>query len=99
VKQLMDFIPLILFFIVYKIEPRSIELLGQQVTFGGIFSATAVLIGSSLLVYGALLIFHRRLDKGQWLTLIGCLAFGGLTLALHDETFLKWKAPKPLYWR
>jgi len=93
VKQLLDFIPLILFFIVYKIEPRSIELLGQSLTFGGIFSATAVLIASSLLVYGALFIRHRKLDKGQWLTLIGCLAFGGLTLALHDETFLKWKAP------
>jgi len=93
VKQLMDFIPLILFFIVYKIEPRSIELLGQSLTFGGIFSATAVLIASSVLVYGALFVRHRKLDKGQWLTLIGCLAFGGLTLALHDETFLKWKAP------
>jgi len=93
VKQLMDFIPLILFFIVYKIEPRAIELLGQEVTLGGIFSATFVLIASSVLVYGALLIRHRRLDKGQWLTLIGCLTFGGLTLALHDETFLKWKAP------
>ncbi|KXU39473.1 septation protein A [Ventosimonas gracilis] len=92
-KQLLDFIPLILFFIVYKIEPRSIELLGQSLTFGGIFSATAVLIASSLLVYGALFIRYRKLDKGQWLTLIGCLAFGGLTLALHDETFLKWKAP------
>jgi len=93
VNQLMDFIPLILFFIVYKIEPRSVELFGQEITFGGIFSATAVLIASSLLTYGCLLIRHRRLEKGQWLTLIGCLTFGGLTLGLHDETFLKWKAP------
>jgi len=93
VKQLIDFIPLILFFIVYKLDPRSVQLLGYETTFGGIFSATAVLIASSLLVYGSLLLLHRRLDKGQWLTLTGCLAFGGLTLALHDETFLKWKAP------
>lgn len=92
-KQFIDFIPLILFFIVYKLDPRSIELAGHELTLGGIFSATAVLILSSLVVYGSLLAIQRRLDKGQWLTLIGCLAFGSLTLLFHDETFLKWKAP------
>lgn len=92
-KQFIDFIPLILFFIVYKLEPRAIELFGHAYTLGGIFSATAVLILSSLLVYGGLLLIQRRLDKGQWLTLLACLAFGSLTLAFHNETFLKWKAP------
>lgn len=92
-KQFIDFIPLLLFFIVFKLEPRELELLGQSWTLGGIFSATAVLIASSVLVYGTLLIGQRRLEKGQWLTLIGCLVFGSLTLAFHSETFLKWKAP------
>lgn len=92
-KQFIDFIPLILFFIVYKLDPRTIEVAGQTVTLGGIFSATAVLIISSVIVYGLFLIKQRRLDKGQWITLIGCLVFGGLTLAFHSETFLKWKAP------
>lgn len=92
-KQFIDFIPLLLFFIVFKLEPRELELLGQSWTLGGIFSATAVLIASSVLVYGALLLSQRRLEKGQWLTLIGCLVFGGLTLTFHSETFLKWKAP------
>ena len=27
------------------------------------------------------------------LTLAACLLFGGMTLAFHSETFLKWKAP------
>ena len=93
VKQFIDFIPLLLFFIVFKLEPRDLELAGQVFTFGGIFSATAVLVLSSLLVYGSLFFAQRRLEKGQWLTLIGCLFFGGLTLAFHSETFLKWKAP------
>ncbi|MDV7212893.1 septation protein A [Azotobacter beijerinckii] len=92
-KQFIDFIPLILFFIVYKLEPRAIELAGQSVTFGGIFSATAVLILASLLVYGILFLIQRRLEKGQWITLLACLVFGGMTLAFHSETFLKWKAP------
>lgn len=94
VKQLVDFIPLLLFFIVYKLEPRAVDLAGHHLTLGGIFSATAVLIASSILVYG-FLYFHqgRRLEKGQWLTLLACLLFGSLTLAFHSETFLKWKAP------
>jgi intracellular septation protein len=93
VKQFIDFIPLILFFIVYKLSPRTVELAGHSVEFGGIFSATAVLIASSVLVYGTLLLVQRKLEKGQWLTLLGCLVFGGLTLTFHSETFLKWKAP------
>ena len=92
-KQFIDFIPLILFFIVYKLEPRAIELAGHSITLGGIFSATAVLILASVVVYGALLIHQRKLEKGQWLTLGACLLFGGMTLAFHSETFLKWKAP------
>ncbi len=92
-KQFIDFIPLLLFFIVFKLEPRTVEFAGQSLQFGGIFSATAVLIGASALVYGALFIIQRRLEKGQWLTLAACLVFGGITLVLHDETFLKLKAP------
>ncbi len=92
-KQFIDFIPLMLFFIVYKLEPRAVELLGHSLTLGGIFSATAVLIASSVLVYGALFLHQRHLEKGQWLTLLACLLFGGMTLAFHSETFLKWKAP------
>ena len=93
VKQFIDFIPLILFFIVYKLDPRAIEVADQSFMLGGIFSATAVLIGSSVLVYGTIFVLQRRLEKGQWLTLAACLLFGGMTLAFHSETFLKWKAP------
>ncbi len=93
VKQFIDFIPLILFFIVFKLEPRDVELAGQTFPFGGIFSATAMLIISSVLVYGTLFALNKRLEKSQWITLLGCLFFGGLTLAFQSETFLKWKAP------
>ena len=92
-KQFVDFIPLLLFFIVYKLDPRMVDLAGHDFELGGIYSATKVLIASSVVVYGALLIRQRRLEKGQWLTLIACLVFGGLTLAFHSETVLKWKAP------
>ena len=92
-KQLIDFIPLLLFLVAYKTDPQTVELAGHSFAFGGIFSATAVLIISSVIVYGILFVTQRKLEKGQWLTLIACLVFGGLTLAFHSETFLKWKAP------
>lgn len=44
VKQFIDFIPLMLFFIVYKLDPRAIEFADQSFILGGIFSATAVLL-------------------------------------------------------
>lgn len=92
-KQFIDFIPLLLFFIVYKIEPRAVDLLDHSFMVGGIFSATAMLIISSIVVYGTLFITQRKLEKSQWLTLIACLVFGSLTLAFHSEAVLKWKAP------
>lgn len=92
-KQFIDFIPLILFFIVYKISPQAVDILGHTFMVGGIFSATAMLIASSIVVYGILFIRQGKLEKSQWLTLIACLVFGSLTLAFHSETFLKWKAP------
>ncbi|MDU9036809.1 septation protein A [Pseudomonas corrugata] len=92
-KQFIDFIPLLLFFITYKLDPRTVDIAGQSLTVGGIYSATAVLIISSLVVYGASFISQRKLEKSQWLTLIACLVFGSLTLAFHSDTFLKWKAP------
>ncbi|MDZ5602114.1 septation protein A [Pseudomonas sp. RP23018S] len=92
-KQFIDFIPLLLFFIVYKLDPRMVDLAGHDFELGGIYSATKVLIAASVVVYGALFIRQRKLEKGQWLTLIACLLFGGLTLAFHSVTFLKWKAP------
>lgn len=92
-KQIVDFVPLLLFFFVYKLEPRTLEIWDMGFSIGGIFSATAVLIASSVVVYAAFFINQRRLEKSQWLTLAACVLFGGLTLALHSETILKWKAP------
>ncbi|UFH48436.1 septation protein A [Pseudomonas sp. KNUC1026] len=92
-KQLIDFIPLFLFLIVYKVAPQTFDVAGIPFSVGNIFSATQVLIASSVVVYGALFIKQRRLEKGQWFTLLACLLFGSLTLAFHSETFLKWKAP------
>ncbi|MDD7804965.1 MAG: septation protein IspZ [Endozoicomonas sp. (ex Botrylloides leachii)] len=92
-KQLIDFIPLVVFFVVYKMDPRVIEVGGNTYQLGGPFSATLVLMLVSAIVYGGLLLKNRTLEKSHMVTLVAVLGFGGMTLAFHDVAFLKWKAP------
>ena len=92
-KQLIDFIPLIVFFTIYKMDPRAMEFAGQNFELGGPFSATLVLMVTSVIVYGGMYLKSRHLEKSQMITLGAVILFGGMTLAFHDEMFLKWKAP------
>ncbi|WP_263078691.1 septation protein IspZ [Endozoicomonas sp. Mp262] len=92
-KQFIDFIPLIVFLLVYKMDPRVISLFGNEFELGGPFSATMVLMLASAVVYGGFYLKERTLEKSQAITLVAVMAFGGLTLAFHNESFLKWKAP------
>jgi len=80
---LADYFPLLLFFVAFKL--------------GDIYIATAVAILASVV---QIAYFHWRRRKVQfvhWLSLAIIVIFGGLTLILHDETFIKWK-PTVLYW-
>ena len=82
-KFLFDFFPVILFFVAYK--------------FAGIYTATAVAIGASVAQIGWMLLRRRKVTNMQWMGLIVIGLFGGATLVLQDETFIKWK-PTVLYW-
>ena len=75
----LDFVPMVLFFAAFKMY--------------GIFPATGVLIAATVVIYGGLLIKERTLAKNHIITLVVTLLFGGITLLLHDVTWLKWKAP------
>ena len=92
-KQLIEFIPLIVFFIVAKLEPRVVTVGDLSFQLGGVISATAVLIILSLVAYGWAWYRQGRLEKGQSFTLAAIVVMGGLTVILRDEVFLKWKAP------
>lgn len=82
-KFLFDFFPILLFFIAYKVAD--------------IYWATGVAIASSLVQVGYMWLRHRRVEKMHWITLALIAVFGGLTLFLQDETFIKWK-PTVLNW-
>ncbi len=82
-KFLFDLLPVILFFAAFK--------------FFGIYIATGVAIAATFLQIGWLLLRKRKIDNMLWVSLGVITVFGGATLLLHDETFIKWK-PTVLYW-
>lgn len=76
-KQLLDFIPLIIFFALYKLYD--------------IYAATAALIIASALQLLITYAIYKKVEKIQLITGVMVALFGGMTLALHDDNFIKWK--------
>lgn len=106
-KLLFDLFPVILFFTAYQLataNPDSaralLEAAGIHLDGGakpGVFLATLVAIVATLVQVGWTWLRHRQVDAMLWLSLFLVVAFGGATLFLQDETFIKWK-PTVLYW-
>jgi intracellular septation protein len=82
-KFLFDFFPILLFFIAYKL--------------GGIYVATGVAIVASFVQIGWVMARGKKVEPMMWISLAIIVFFGGATLLLHNETFIKWK-PTVLYW-
>lgn len=76
-KLISDFLPIVLFFIAYEVRD--------------IYFATAVAIAASVVLIAWTALRGRRVEPMQWATLLIIVVFGGLTLLLRDETFIKWK--------
>lgn len=82
-KIFYDLFPLLLFFGAFKLYD--------------IYVATAVAIAASVAQVGWQWLRHRRFETMPLVTLGVLVVFGGLTLLLHDDTFIKWK-PTIVYW-
>jgi intracellular septation protein len=82
-KFLFDLFPVILFFAAFKLAD--------------IYVATAVAIAATFAQIGWVWFRHRKVDGMLWVSLGLIVVFGGATLLLRDETFIKWK-PTVLYW-
>jgi intracellular septation protein len=76
-QLLFDFFPLVAFFAAFKLA--------------GMYVATAVLIAACALQVALHWIRTRRVNKMHLVTAGLALVFGGLTLAIHDTAFIKWK--------
>ena len=62
-KQIAEFIPIVLFFIAYQLNGESISLAGWTYRFDGIFSATAVLMAATALQVTLSYAFTRTIEK------------------------------------
>lgn len=82
-KLLFDFLPLLLFFAAFRVF--------------GIYVATGVAIAASLGQILWLFARRRKIEPAVWVSLVIIVLFGGATIILRNETFIKWK-PTVLYW-
>ena len=72
-----DFLPVLAFFIAYKIA--------------GIYVATAILMAAMLLLCAVTWLRTRKISGMMLTGTVIALAAGTLTLLLHDAAFIKWK--------
>jgi intracellular septation protein len=77
-KILLDFLPVIVFFAVYKFT-------------NDILLATAVLIPATLLQMLYSWKVQGKIEKMQLVTLVLVILLGGATLAFQDKAFIQWK--------
>lgn len=82
-KFLFDLFPLLLFFIAFR--------------FADIYAATAVAMTASVAQIIWLKLTGRPIEGMHWINLAVIVIFGGATLWLHSDVFIKWK-PTVLYW-
>jgi intracellular septation protein len=82
-QALTEFAPLVAFVVAYWL--------------GGLYAATAVLMGAMLLLVAIDWLRTRAIPPMHALSTVLVLIFGGATLALHDRTFIQWK-PTVFFW-
>lgn len=82
-QLLFDFLPVLAFFIAYKL--------------GGIYVATVVIIVAVLIQAAVQWRKQRKLSPMMLTSTVLVLIFGSITLLVHDKTFIQWK-PTILDW-
>jgi intracellular septation protein len=90
-KQLLEFLPIALFFVVYQLDGETLTVGAWEYQFDGIFSATTVLIAATALQVLAARIMSGYWEKRSVWTFVAVAIFGGATLILRDQTFIQWK--------
>ncbi len=76
-KQLLDFLPLVVFFVFYKLYD--------------IFVASGALIAATAIALVVSWVLYRKLEKMTIITFLLVTVFGSLTLIFHNDEFIKWK--------
>ena len=90
-KQLLEFLPLVLFFGAYQMDGEIVTVGSWSHTFDGIFSATAVLMVSSVISWLLASALSRQNQRRLMWMAIAVVVFGAATLILRDQRFIQWK--------
>jgi intracellular septation protein len=90
-RQLLEFAPIALFFIVYQLDEETIQLGNWSHTVDGIFSATAVLMIATIAQVIITYFLNRKLEKRLLWMAAAVLTFGAATLFFRNEAFIQWK--------
>ena len=90
-KQILEFLPIVLFFFAYQMDGETLTVGAWSHTFDGIFSATAVLMIATIAVWLIMLAITRRNDKRLMWMMVAVVVFGTATLVLRDQRFIQWK--------
>lgn len=105
-KLLIDFLPIAIFFLVYKMSPEFIELLSPMLSpeqvdalsaMQPIILATAVLIPATMLQILYTRMTTGKIEKMQLVILALVIVLGGATVLFGDKTFIQWK-PTVVNW-
>jgi intracellular septation protein len=111
-KLLFDFLPIVLFFGMFKFADAhkawasdfATDHLAFAVLGGGVgpdeapvLLATAVVILATVAQVAWLKIRGQKVQTMLWVSLVLVVLLGGLTIHLRSEAFIKWK-PSLLYW-
>jgi intracellular septation protein len=111
-KLLLDFLPLILFFAVFKYAESHGEAAARFATehlgfavHGGTVSAeqapvllaTVVVVLATLLQIAVMKAMRKPVDKMLWISAAIVTVLGALTVWFNDPLFIQWK-PSVLYW-
>lgn len=89
-KQVLELGPPIVFFLLYfRIKDNDYEMWGG--TYSGLVVATLIFIPIILLAIGALWVLSGKISRMQVFTGVMVVVFGGLTVYLNDDRFIKMK--------
>ena len=110
--MLLDFLPIVLFFVTYFVANANAEAAARFATehlgaivSGGVVAAdvapvllaTVVVCIATLLQIAAQLAMRKKVHTLLWVTFVLVTLLGGLTVWFHNPTFIKWK-PSAVCW-
>ena len=90
-KSILEFVPLVTFFLAYYYFPNSNNLTGEELSVEKVIFATKVFVPILLFASFLSYVILRTISKMSLITALLVIFFGALTIWFRDPTFIKMK--------